>query len=90
MKSHSETRRPAAVKDGVWTVLRAVRSTLVIGAVTVLLVAAREGGFHWNRIKGLAQQNRTLFVMVFFAVLIWDYWFQRAKRQRAIEQRSLD
>ncbi|MBC7366096.1 MAG: hypothetical protein H7343_04665 [Undibacterium sp.] len=51
-------------KDYGLIVLRAVRSTLIIGAVAVVVAAARSGDFQWAVITRLAWSYRTLLTMI--------------------------
>jgi len=69
---------------------RAVRSTLVIGIVAIAIFAIRRGGLRLPELKMLLIQNRTLLVMLFFGVLIWDYWFQRARERQLIGRNGAD
>jgi hypothetical protein len=91
MRFRQEDRlQRTTVKDGVLAVFCALRSTLVIGAVALLVFAVRDGSFQWAKLNRVAVSNWRLFAMVFLGVLVWDYWFQRARRRRVIEQRDID
>ena len=73
------------MKEGVLAVGRALRSTLVIGVIAVMVSALRSGDFRWSVITRLAWSYRPLLTMIFIGLLIWDGWFQRARRRGARE-----
>jgi hypothetical protein len=81
---HDRRRHPVLQDIGV-TVLRATRSIVVIVFVVLLVSAIRDRGVHWEKLQRVAWSNRALFVAVFLALLIWDYWFQRMRRVRSEE-----
>jgi hypothetical protein len=61
---------------------RGVRSIFTIVAVAWIIFALRDGTFAWFRATYLITRNRTLFVVIFLALWIWEFWFQTAKRRR--------
>ncbi len=79
----SELPRGLVTKESAWVVLRALRSTLVIGAVAVTVSVVRSGGFRWDMITRLAVSYRTVLTMIFLGLLVWEYWAQRVRRRRA-------
>ena len=60
---------------------RAARSTAVIGAVAVTVAVVREGDFRWGAIVRSAESLRTLLTMIFLGLLVWEFWFRRARRR---------
>ena len=67
-----------------FALFRAVRSTIIIATVAIVIFAIRRGGIRLPELKALVILNRTLLAMIFFGVLIWDYWFQRAKSRQSM------
>jgi len=82
--------QPSAPRDFVVAGLYALRSTLVAGSVALIILAIREREIPWAKLGRVAADYRTLLAMVFLGLWIWGYWFQRAKRQRALVLRDLD
>jgi hypothetical protein len=78
--------RIGAVTTGSVVVGRAVRSTLVITAVALVVAAARSGDFRWSVTTRLAWAHRGEFALVFAGLVIWESWVARAKR-RGVAQR---
>jgi hypothetical protein len=62
---------------------RALRSIAIIVGVAWISLALRDGSFTWSRATHFVAMNRTLFTLVFFALWIWEFWFQRAKRRHS-------
>lgn len=82
MQEYKEDQtRGSVVKEAVFVGWRALRSTVVIGAVAVTVSAARGGDFRWSVITWLAWSYRTLLTMVFLGLLVWDWRFRRARRR---------
>lgn len=77
------SREPARFPRALPALLRALRSTLVIGAVAVLFAALRVGRFHPRGLTALAIENWPLLPVIFTGVLIWDWWFRRTAHSRA-------
>jgi len=75
--------RAGAVAIGSFVVGRAVRSTLVIAAVAVVVAAARSGDFRWGVVARLAWAHRGEFALIFVGLLAWELWVARAKRRGA-------
>jgi hypothetical protein len=66
-------------------VLRALRSTIVISAVALLVAALRQGRFQLGDLTTAMTRYWGLAVAVFFALLIWDVVFHRPKRPRLVD-----
>jgi len=77
-----EPARYSGAKVAALTTLRALRSIVVIIAVVCVVVAFRDGEFIWAQVPRVVALNRTLFVMTFLGLWVWEYWFLRAKRNR--------
>jgi hypothetical protein len=71
-------------------VLRALRSTIVICGVALLISALRRGRFEWSDSQFLMVHYWGIGMAVFVFVMIWDFWFQRAQRRRIVDQREND
>ena len=63
-------------------VLRALGSTVVIGGAVLAIVSVRSGAWRWGELKSVFLGNRAFWVMIFFALVIWDGWFERSRRRR--------
>ncbi len=61
---------------------RALRSTVVIGVVAVVVSAVRSGDLRWEAIVRMAGSYRTLLVIVFLGLLVWEGWSLWVKRRR--------
>ena len=68
--------------------LRALRSTIMICVVALVVSAIRRDRFQWSELKFLAAHYWGVAVAVFGFVLIWDLWFQRARQPRVVDQRN--
>ena len=77
--------RIGGVATGFGIVGRAVRSTLVIAAVAVVVAAARSGDFRWNVVARLAWAHRGEFALIFVGLVVWESWVTRAKRRGAAQ-----
>jgi hypothetical protein len=55
----------------------------VITTVALVAFAFRVGRFQFAKIKSVAEENWSLFLLVFAGIFVWEYWHQRAKRNRA-------
>ena len=60
---------------------RALRSTLVIAVVAVLVAAVRGGDLRWAMMVRLAWAHRGEFAMILMALVVWESWVARAKRR---------
>ena len=90
MNSPREERlRHPVLNDAAFAVLRALRSLLVIVAVVLLVAAVRDGGVNGPKLMRLAVHNRTLFILVFLGLCVWEFWYRRAKRHHAIGRADL-
>jgi hypothetical protein len=69
--------------------LRALRSTLVICVVALVVSAVRSERFQWSDLKLLAARYWGASIAVFVFVLIWDLWFHRTRRPRIVDQRDV-
>jgi hypothetical protein len=76
-------RRSSLPRDLAGATVPAIRSTLVITTVALVAFAFRVGGFKFAKIKSVAEENWSLFLLVFAGIFVWEYWHQRAKRNRA-------
>jgi hypothetical protein len=82
MLEHKENRtRGPVVKEAVLVGWRALRSTALIGAVAMTVAAACGGDSRWDAIVRLAESLRTLLAMIFLGLLVWEFWFRRARRR---------
>ena len=85
MNSLREERlRHSVLNDAAVAVRRALRSLLVIAAVVLVVTAIREGGVNWPKLMRLAVFNRTLFLLVFVGLCVWEFWYRRTKRHHSI------
>lgn len=75
-----EERRGWTATSVAWLVVRALASTAVITTVMLVLFALRRRDVPWSALGKVAWANRTLLVLVFFGVLLWDLWSRRARR----------
>ena len=54
--------------------LLTLRSTVIIGCLSIALFAARKGISDASQLKDVAQQNKTLLIGIFVVLLIWNTW----------------
>ena len=73
--------RVGIVTTGFVIVGRAVRSTLVIAVIAVVVAAAGSGDFRWSVIARLARAHLGEFALVFAGLVIWESWVARAKQR---------
>ena len=78
-----ERLRHPVLNDVAFAVLRAFKALLVIVAVVLLVAAVRDGAVDGPRLLRLVVLNRTLFVLVFLGLCVWEFWYRRAKRHHA-------
>lgn len=64
-------------------VLRALRSSVVIALIALVLATLRHGALDGAMMLRLAELNRTLFAVVFAALCGWEFWYRRARRRHA-------
>jgi hypothetical protein len=67
------------MRTGVFIFLRAAGSTLVIGAFAFFVSREAEGPFWFDRAIDFAVGYRMLWVAIFAALAIWDFWFHRPR-----------
>ena len=79
----AERWRHPVLNDVAYAVLRAFRSLLVIVAVVLLVAVIRDGGVDGPKLMRLVVHNRTLFILVFLGLCVWEFWYRRAKRHHA-------
>jgi sterol desaturase/sphingolipid hydroxylase (fatty acid hydroxylase superfamily) len=61
---------------------RALLSTVVIGLVAVAGVSFRMRQFEWAAVREVVDDYWGFLVIVFFAVVIWDFWAAKTKQGR--------
>jgi hypothetical protein len=81
---HAERWRQPVLADLGWTALRAFRSLVVIGVVALGLAVIRDGAASWPKIARIASLNRTLFLVLFLGLWVWEFWYRRARRQHTM------
>jgi len=77
-----EPARHSIAKHAGLATLRALRSMIVIVVVILVVVAIRDGGFTWSNVPRVVGLNRSLLIMTFLGLWIWEYWFLRTKGDR--------
>jgi hypothetical protein len=75
--------------DAAVALVRALRSLIIIAVVALAISAARNGSLGWPKLAQVVVLNRTLFVMVFLGLSVWEFWYRRAKRHHAIDPREI-
>jgi hypothetical protein len=63
-------------------VLRAICSTVAIAAFVSGVVIVHRGRFQVEEIKSVWSEYWELLAIIFFALVIWDYWLQRTAYSR--------
>ena len=81
MEPYAEQEPPPLRRTGI-ALLRALRSTIVIAAIALTLFALRHSALTIAEIRRLAVHYSPLWVVVFFGLLIWEYWFERSRRRQ--------
>lgn len=60
--------------------LKALRSTVIIVFVALVVFTIRTGGIRMDALRSEAIQVWPIFVMIFMFVAVWDFWWARIKQ----------
>ncbi|MGH7956536.1 MAG: hypothetical protein ACREH8_05950 [Opitutaceae bacterium] len=63
-----------------------MRSMVVIFAVALAIAAIRDGGINWSKAAQVLASNRSLLVMVFLGLWVWEHWSLKTRRNRGVGQ----
>ena len=87
------TLREERLRHPIWAdagaaTFRALRSIVVVMAVALVIRAVRDGGIDWSKLARMVIHNRVLFIMVFLALVVWEFWYRRTKRHHALDSKD--
>lgn len=71
-----------------WTLLRALLSTAVIGGLALAIFILRHE-LPWRELDRVAWANRGLMALVFVGLVAWEAWRNRARRLAAEDRGEL-
>ena len=57
-------------------------------SVALIIRAVLDGGINWSKLARMVVHNRVLFIMVFLALVVWEFWYRRTKRHHALDSKD--